>query len=294
MTQTIVAIDDEPNNLVLLENYLEETGHKVCSFPSANAALEYLGNGGSVDVILLDRMMPEMDGLGFMKALRDLEKHSSVPVVMQTAAASNSEIAEGIAAGAYYYLTKPFGRDVLLAIVKRALADRAIHDGLQNAAAQMTLAARCMDRSRFSFRTLDEIRDISFFIASLFPCPDAAKLGITELMLNAVEHGNLGITYDEKTALHMNGKWREEIEARLASPDHRDKSARVSFERGAGEIILTIEDRGKGFNWADFSELDPQRASHSHGRGIAMALMVSFDKLDYVHPGNKVVCRKKL
>jgi hypothetical protein len=239
-------------------------------------------------------MMPEMDGLGFMKALRGLEKHCSVPVVMQTAAASNSEIAEGIAAGAYYYLTKPFGRDVLLAIVKRALADRAIHDGLQNAATQMTLAARCMDRIRFSFRTLDEIRDISFFIASLFSSPEAAKLGITELMLNAVEHGNLGITYDEKTALHLNGKWREEIEARLASPDQRDKSARVSFERGAGEIILTIEDQGKGFNWTDFSDLDPQRASHSHGRGIAMALMVSFDELDYVHPGNKVVCRKKL
>jgi CheY-like chemotaxis protein len=294
MTFTILAVDDEPNNLLLLESYLEGSGHTVRSFAGGAAALEYLCGGGAADTILLDRMMPEMDGLGFMQALRALRGQSSVPVVMQTAAAAPAEIAQGIAAGAYYYLTKPFSREVLLAIVRRALHDRTIYVGLENAAARVSVASRCIEKVTMSFKTLDDVRDISFFVAAMFPDPESAILGVTELMLNAIEHGNLGITYSEKTELTRAGTWRAEIDRRLDLAEHRDKQARLCFEREAGELVLTIEDDGEGFDWTQFTSFDPLRATHSHGRGIAMAQMVSFDDVQFVAPGNKVVCRKKL
>ena len=294
MTQTILAIDDEANNLLLLESYLENTNHEIKIFTSGQQALDYLRGGGAADTILLDRMMPGMDGMAFMQILRTLKSHSRTPVILQTAAVGAAEIAEGIAAGAYYYLTKPYSRDVLLAIVARALADHTFHSGLQQTVQQISAGIAHVEQMRLSFRTIDDVRTVSFFLASLFPDPDAAILGITELMLNAVEHGNLGITYAEKTDLIRHDNWQAEVERRLEQPEMREKRASVLFEHETNVLKLTIEDMGDGFCWDSYTDFDNDRASDSHGRGIAMSRLVSFDDVTYVAPGNKVVCRKSL
>jgi CheY-like chemotaxis protein len=294
MSKTIIAIDDEPHNLMLIEDYLDDAGYSIQYFDRAAKALDFLRAqpAGTVDAVLLDRMMPGMDGLAFMRELKTLEDHASIPVIMQTAAAGSHEIAEGIAAGAYYYLTKPYSREVLRAVVSRALADHGFHKGLTKTVTQMTAALEHMETMRLSFQTFDDVRAISFFLASLFPDPVSARLGITELMLNAVEHGNLGITYTEKSGLIGQGTWHAEVERRLAMPAYRDKRAQVWFEREAGGITITIEDMGAGFDWPAYAGFDPSRALDSHGRGIAMSRMVSFDEVKYAAPGNKVVCKK--
>jgi CheY-like chemotaxis protein/anti-sigma regulatory factor (Ser/Thr protein kinase) len=296
MSQTIIAIDDEPYNLLLIENYLEGTGYDLKCFASGIEALAFLrSNGaGAVDAILLDRMMPGMDGLTFMHELRTLEDHASVPVIVQTVAVSSAEIAEGIAAGAYYYLTKPYGREVLTAIVARALDDFGFHKGLKKTVALMTEALGYVQAMRFSFRTFDEVRVISFFLASLFPDQVSARLGITELMLNAIEHGNLGITYAEKSDLIHRGEWHSEVERRLEMPEYRERRAQAYFERSGNALAVTIEDMGTGFDWQAYSGREPTRALDSNGRGIVVSRMVSFDEVTYIAPGNKVVCRKNV
>jgi CheY-like chemotaxis protein/anti-sigma regulatory factor (Ser/Thr protein kinase) len=294
MSQTIIAIDDEPHNLLLIETFLKDTGYQVEYFAGGEEALRYLLQqpAGAVDAVLLDRMMPGMDGMSFMRKLKKLHNHAAIPVIMQTAAADPAEIAEGIAAGVYYYLTKPYGREVLTAILARALSDQSFHKGLAKTVSQMTAALERMETMRLSFKTFEDVRVISFFLASLFPDPGSARLGITELMLNAVEHGNLGITYAEKSALIEQGKLQAEIERRLKLPSNRGKHANVQFEREPHTLTLIIEDQGAGFDWQSFFGLDPARALDAHGRGIAMSRMVSFDEVAYAAPGNKVVCRK--
>jgi hypothetical protein len=111
-------------------------------------------------------------------------------------------------------------------------------------------------------------------------------------MLNAVEHGNLGISYTEKSELVEKGTWHAEVGRRLKLPENRGKHASVTFEREPGGIALTIEDKGAGFDWQSYMGLDPARALDAHGRGIAMSRMVSFDEVVYAAPGNKAVCRK--
>lgn len=114
--------------------------------------------------------------------------------------------------------------------------------------------------------------------------------GISELMINAVEHGNLGISYEEKSVLISENQWQQEIERRQADPRWAEKIATVVFERRERTYYLQISDQGEGFDWSQFMEVEPSRAMHNHGRGIAMANMLSFDKLVYNDKGNQVTC----
>jgi anti-sigma regulatory factor (Ser/Thr protein kinase) len=139
-----------------------------------------------------------------------------------------------------------------------------------------------------SCQTLDEAESISSFLANCFPDAERALTGISELLFNAIEHGNLGIEYDEKTDLMNRNCWREEVEKRLQLPDFEKKRVTVIFERKDETYYLQVTDEGQGFNWKNFMEFDPSRASHNHGRGIAMANIIAFDRLVYNDKGNQV------
>jgi len=110
------------------------------------------------------------------------------------------------------------------------------------------------------------------------------------LLLNAVEHGNLGITYAEKTKLVLEGRLFEEIERRLAQAENQDKWAYLSFEAGKDALRVRIKDQGNGFDWRPYLEISPERATHPHGRGIATSRLMSFSAVDYVGCGNEVLC----
>jgi CheY-like chemotaxis protein/anti-sigma regulatory factor (Ser/Thr protein kinase) len=261
-------------------------------FLSAMDAMDYLRSGGRADAVLLDRMMPEIDGLTFMNEFRALPQFSHVPVIMQTAAGFPTQIAEGIAAGAYYYLTKPFSREVMTAVLSRALADYSIYHSRESDSTTLRAAATNVRQVELSFRSLGDVRDIARFLASFYPDPDTVLFGIHELMVNAVEHGNLGITYAEKTALVRAGTWEQEVARRLELPENLEKRARVRVDRNPSAMVLTIADQGPGFDWSSYTAFNDARARDPHGRGIAMARLLSFDDITFVPPGNKVICTK--
>lgn len=290
MARTVLAIDDIPANLLLIEAFLPD--YTVISMEEPRAALAYLRNGGRADLILLDRMMPDLDGISFMREAKALPNWGRLPVIMQTAAASAEQIAEGLEAGVYYYLVKPFPEKVLRAVVKRALSDFELYEESRAELDRNSEALKKLKSARFEFRTMDGVMTISSLIASLCPSPNTALLGIRELMLNAVEHGNLGITYAEKTELVELGAWQAEIERRLALPENATKFAVVTVEQMHAEIVLTIEDKGEGFDWRPYMRYDLTRALDLHGRGIFMAKTISFDEMQYEPPGNRVICRK--
>jgi hypothetical protein len=109
-------------------------------------------------------------------------------------------------------------------------------------------------------------------------------------MVNAVEHGNLGVTYQEKAQLKWEGDWEGEIARRLTLPEYSDRVATIRVERLAAETVrFTISDEGAGFDWQKFLTFDPDRAYDPNGRGIAMAKMLSFASLEYQGLGNVVV-----
>ena len=289
----LLVVDDEPLNLEIIAEFLDEAHFELDLTLNAERALEKLEAPGAVyDLIVLDRMMPGMSGIEMLRLIKAERRFQRIPVIMQTAASSPEQVREGIEAGAYYYLTKPYEPKALLAIIRAALAD--IEDQAKQAATveQMQYqsdALRLVTHAEFHFATLAEARSLAALLAALCPAPDAAAIGLSELLVNAVEHGNLGISYDEKSHLNREGGWADEITRRLAQPEYQGRVATVSIERGEENIFFIITDQGTGFNWRNYLEMDPARAFDPNGRGIAMAKQISFSSLEYHGCGNKAV-----
>lgn len=288
-TLRLLIVDDDELNRDIIEEYLDESSYEIATANDGDIAIEMLEREPTrFDIILLDRMMPSMDGMEVMSRIMQHPQLSTIPVILQTARAGKQDILEGMQAGAHYYLTKPFEEAMLKTVVKTAENERRRYLELQHDLGQSARTLGLMELGRFNFQTLEQANDLATMLAKA--CPDAERVvtGLSELMINAVEHGNLGISYDEKSKINAEGRWREEVEKRLQSPENRDKWAELLFQQGENEITVTIKDQGTGFDWSNYLEFNPDRAFDSHGRGIAMANALSFDHLEYLGCGNEV------
>lgn len=287
----ILVVDDEPMNLEIIGEYLEDSRYELQFAADGSAAWDRLdGAPESFDLLLLDRMMPVMSGMELLVKLRADGRFRHLPVVLQTASAAKEQVAEGLRQGAYYYLTKPYERDVLLAIVDAALEQSRAHRSFVHE----RLDYATLSQAEFRFRTLEEARRLAAFLARLTPRPDQAILGLSELMINAVEHGIVDISYAEKSAFNEAGTWRAEVERRLALPEYARRHATTRFVRHADRLEFTIADQGPGFDWTEYLEMNPRRAYDNHGRGIAMARTISFAEVAYSGNGNTVTATVRL
>ena len=292
---TLLIVDDEPFNLDILQEHLEDQNYAVVRAENGREALTILEeNTTTFSAVLLDRMMPHMDGLEVLKHIKEHQLHKQLPVIIQTAAASAKDVKEGIEAGAFYYLTKPFDPEVLLAIVNSAILDsenlRATTESKQRDDRLFSLVKSI----ELEFRSISDAQNVAGKVSNIYPEPDRVILGLSELLINAVEHGNLGITYEEKSGLLRNNTWSEEINHRLQSVEYKDRFATLKLEKYTNEIIVYVNDMGSGFDWKDFLDMDTERAYDSHGRGIAMASLMSFDTLEFLGCGNTVRCVVKI
>jgi adenylate cyclase len=130
MPNKILIVDDEPFNLDLLEQELSDQGYTIETASDGAQALEKIP-AFLPDVILLDYMMPKMNGLEVLKRLRADEKHKSIPVILLTAKATQEDKVRGLDAGADDYVIKPFDSIELLARVRAMMRIKAMHDTLE-------------------------------------------------------------------------------------------------------------------------------------------------------------------
>ena len=120
MKTRILAVDDEPDALELIEVNLKGAGYEVCSAASGAEALRQARSLGPA-LILLDLMLPEIDGLEVCKCLRRDPKTASIPIIMLTARAAEIDRVVGLEVGADDYVTKPFSPRELVLRVKNLL-----------------------------------------------------------------------------------------------------------------------------------------------------------------------------
>ncbi|MDX1318983.1 MAG: response regulator, partial [Oceanospirillum sp.] len=278
-----------------IEHTLTKEDIQVTLMSNAESAWNFLQEDReSIDAILLDRNLPGMGGLEFLHRLKRSPELQRIPVIIETAASEQESIQQGIDAGAYYYLVKPLQRELLIPIVTEAANQYRDYCKLNETLAETSLALSLLDKAEFSLRTLDEARLLTNAISQMYPDPKRVATGLLELLVNGIEHGNLNISYEEKTHLLMSRQWHEEVEKRLRQPEYQDRKVVVQYEKGPNQITLTITDEGQGFDWAPYLEIQPERVFHLHGRGIAMARRISFDSLDYQGCGNRVIATVQL
>lgn len=124
MPITLMHVDDEPDIREVAAMALElDPEISLTSMASGEAALEQLSAGARPDVILLDVMMPQMDGPGVLAALRRIEGLDETPVIFMTARAQSGEIDRFKALGAIGVITKPFDPMTLASQVRDLLAE---------------------------------------------------------------------------------------------------------------------------------------------------------------------------
>jgi len=287
----ILVVDDEPLNLDIIEEFLTGKGqsYQVETASDGIEAMEkLLADPNKYDTVLLDRMMPRMSGMEVLEKMSEHPELKYIPVILQTAKVSKEDILEGLKAGAYYYLTKPFTSDILHSVVSTAVKDRGYNKALIASLNVTKSSVKLLKSAHFEFRSLEDVRSISSLVACACNEPDKVAMGLSELMINAIEHGNLHIGYEEKSELRKQDKWESEIAIRLNQPENKDVFASIDVINDAKGVTFTITDQGKGFDWEDFMEFDTSRVMDNHGRGIAMANKLYFSKLEYQGKGNIV------
>ena len=112
---TILVVDDDAKIATLLQTYLEECGFGVHTVSNGQLCLDFLQRDTVIDAVVLDVMMPEMDGFA---TLQELRRTSNIPVIMLTARGDHTDRIVGLELGADDYLAKPFHPRELLARLK--------------------------------------------------------------------------------------------------------------------------------------------------------------------------------
>jgi len=286
----VLIVEDNPLDRALLDAHLKKEDFELdfaCDGVDAWSMLD--ARPDEFDLVLLDRSMPRMNGIDLLRKIKADHRFLILPVILQSALVAREEVIEGIRAGAYYYLAKPYDAEMLLSVIRTAAADHGTAKDLQTRVRRGQQVLHLLDEAHFSYRTIEEARGLAAVLANACPDAESTVIGLTELMVNAVEHGNLGITYDEKSVLLAEGGWAEEVARRLLLPENSAKRVDVRFVRADGHLRFTIEDRGNGFEWKRYMDIDPRRAFDRHGRGIMMARHVSFSSIEYRGTGSEVV-----
>ncbi|MEI7841764.1 MAG: response regulator [Gallionellaceae bacterium] len=294
MSQTILIIDDDEIIRLITQDILEQSGYLVETAEDGLAGWEKIDREPSrFALILLDKQMPRLNGIGLLRQLKADSRFDNLPIVMLTGDNSPDDIKEGLAAGAHYYLTKPSPHEVITQVVKNTLDTFNKRREINELAKKQIHHLSLLQRAEYRYRTLDEAKDLALVLAEISENPTRTVNGYLELLINAVEHGNLGITYVEKSDMLSNDAWEDEIETRLQHPNYADRTVHVTFERTPEASTVTITDEGTGFNWHDYLNFSPERVFDLHGRGIAMSKQQSFDALEYQGNGNCVVTTVK-
>ena len=296
MTATpVLLVEDEEIIATIITEFLDSHGIQVTAVANGDEAWSLLRSGAShYETILLDRELPGISGMELLRRIKATAHLSQVPVIMETSSNDPRSIQEGLDQGAYYYLTKPFQPNVLLAIVNAAVTQYRDYRQMQETLDKAERTLLFMESGRFRFRSLQEAHTLASGLAKACPHPGRAVVGLQELLVNAVEHGNLGVTYEEKSELIFAGRLQEECERRLGLPGYRERTVEVSVSRQPEHLSFTIKDQGAGFSWEKYLNFDPARIFDPNGRGIALARKTSFDQVAYVGCGNTVEARVSL
>ncbi len=286
MADTVLIIDDEPHVLILTERILKDQGYQIVSAKDGLEGKDRIEHEhGHLSAIVLDWSMPRMNGIDLLRWIREQSHLDTIPVIMQTVLDNPENIKEGIEAGCFYYLTKPINREVFRSVVRAAINDFHAKSELRERLRKSENPFRTLKEGTFEISTLEEAELLALRVATACPEPERA-MQISELLINALEHGNLGITYDEKTKLIEQNQWVEEVNRRQTLPENSGKTVSVHVKMLGDRMEVVIRDSGEGFDFERYLRMDEERVFHNHGRGIAIANSVL--TLRYQKPGNTV------
>jgi CheY-like chemotaxis protein len=116
--KTVLIVDDDIRNIFALASVLERQNMEIASAETGHDAIRILKELPEIDIVLMDIMMPEMDGIATMKEIRKLPQFKSLPIIAVTAKAMKGDREKCIEAGAWDYLSKPVDTEQMLSLMR--------------------------------------------------------------------------------------------------------------------------------------------------------------------------------
>ena len=266
MTGRVWVVGDDPRSVERLEHGLLTAGFVCECLGTAAACVRLAAGRPGVGRVLLDAV-PGAAAAELLDGLR----RSGVAVTMLVEAEDLPAIEAGLVSGVAGFAVKPVELRTLMAAMMLPGGE------------VLTPSGGC-----FPFRTLEDVSGLSQLVAGLCPDPASVQIALSELMNNAIEHGNLGLGFERKGELMAAGAWRNEIERLLGMPEHAARFAYLRVECRPREVRFLIRDQGQGFDPQPYLDLDPTRSVEPHGRGIAIARMLAFPELVFLDGGRCV------
>jgi CheY-like chemotaxis protein len=116
--ETVLIVDDDVRNVFALTSVLEQRGLSVRYAENGREGIDVLERADHIDLVLMDIMMPEMDGYATMAAIRRMDRFAQLPIIALTAKAMHGDREKALEAGASEYVTKPVDIDQLLGLIR--------------------------------------------------------------------------------------------------------------------------------------------------------------------------------
>jgi YesN/AraC family two-component response regulator len=288
----LIVEDDFISNEYLKEIVLAQ-GYDCYSADNGKAGLQ-LYHQHKPDIILSDIQMPIMSGLEMLEEIR--KEHSDVIVIMLTAFGSEEYAVQSFLKGANNYLKKPvFHKDILF-LLKRYENELKTRDK-----AKVFPGIVIRRESTIKFRSEIEVipqivRQLVFETDKKFSDTEITEIeiGLNELIMNSIEHGNLEIPLDEKSKALEENRLPALYAKRQTDPILANRLVTVDFKIDLTGAEWLIRDEGRGFNWAAIP--DPTQGKNIfglNGRGIFITKF-QFDEMEYLEKGNVVRIKKYL
>ncbi len=138
-------------------------------------------------------------------------------------------------------------------------------------------------------RTREEAEDVADAVAGLLPDPVQGRLGLIELLLNAIEHGNLEIGSALKCRLLRDQRFEEEVLARLERAPFCGRWVQVRVDIAYPVVTIEIRDHGQGFGWRSALDAEVIADDSPNGRGLALVYRTCFPTLTFRNSGTVAV-----
>ena len=290
----ILIVEDDDGTRFVLGKVAKSQGHEVKTAPDGAAGMSKFKEFRP-DLVVSDIQMPIMDGLQLLEQIRRVD-HDVVVVIVSSLDSAEYTL-KALRLRANDYLVKPVQEKDLIFMFQKY---------------QDVVMSRTKEREVFGLivkkvlemKVLNEIELVGKIVDRLMQeaehhLPPADRLGIhlglLEMITNAIEHGNLEVTYDEKSqALEgPSGGWQNLIRARMGKLPYSDRFVTVELRIDTGHCEWVITNQGPGFDWKKIPDPnDAENLLSPHGRGI-MLTQLKFDEVTFLERGNKVRLVKK-
>jgi PAS domain S-box-containing protein len=207
--QVILVVDDQTQNNDLLEAYLVPQGYEIIKATSGQEALQKLADN-QIDLILLDVMMPGMDGFEVTRRIRQDPKTKLMPIILVTALKETEDRIQGIKAGCDDYISKPFDKMELLARIQSLLKVKAYNDLMSNY--RKELESEIVNMTAELKQSNKELDEQNARLSSIMNSPE-------DIMIFSLNREYRYTSFNENHRKAMRKEWQVDIQIGMSYPE---------------------------------------------------------------------------